>query len=280
MDLTRAFYDFCIPLQNDKIKLISILKEALKLGYRTVAIEEIYDHSQKENKKSSDIFPSPVELDFLEEFNGRLRILRRLTIIYSDVNISHPMSNSLNLKKYDLIAGLPKNDNALNHCYTSFAGDLICFNPDASNLFIQRKPYQVAVARGMFIEIKYSDAIQNSTYRKDIIKIAHNYHVKGKSKNIIISSGAKSVFELRGPYDIANLALIFGLSEEQGKSSISSLCRMLFLKAEGRRLGKTNTIAKLKDIEENDSSENEDMEMDNIFEADFSEQPFKKKKIS
>lgn len=63
----------------------------------------------------------------------------------------------------------------------------------------------MAVKRGVFFEIKYSPLIADSSCRKDIIKVAHNYFVKGKSKSIIISSGATNVFELRGPYDVANL---------------------------------------------------------------------------
>ena len=80
------------------------------------------------------------------------------------------------------------------------------FDSDAGiRLIINRKAFQVAVKRGMFFEIKYSPAIVDSSVRKDMIKKAHNYNVRGKSKSIIFSSGAKSVFELRGPYDVANL---------------------------------------------------------------------------
>lgn len=72
-------------------------------------------------------------------------------------------------------------------------------------LQINRKSYKIAIQRGLFFEIKYSEVISNSRCRKDIIKIAHNYFVKGKSKNVIISSGAKSAFELRSPNDVAHL---------------------------------------------------------------------------
>lgn len=65
--------------------------------------------------------------------------------------------------------------------------------------------YQIALKRGQFFEIKYSPFINCSNLRKDIIKVTHNYHSKGKSKNLIISSGALDYFDLRGPYDVANL---------------------------------------------------------------------------
>ena len=81
------------------------------------------------------------------------------------------------------------------------------FDADAGiRLLVNRKAFQVAVKRGIFFEIKYAPAIADSSNRKDMIKIAHNFGMyRGKSKSIIFSSGAKSVFELRGPYDVSNL---------------------------------------------------------------------------
>jgi len=74
---------------------------------------------------------------------------------------------------------------------------------------VNRKAYLIAVRRGMFFEIKYSPAIADSNNRKDMIKVAQNYCTKGKSRNIIFSSGAANEFQLRGPYDVANLWVIF-----------------------------------------------------------------------
>ena len=34
---------------------------------------------------------------------------------------------------------------------------------------------------------------------------------------IIISSGSRNAFELRGPYDVINLGVLFGMSEQQAK---------------------------------------------------------------
>lgn len=44
-------------------------------------------------------------------------------------------------------------------------------------------------------------------------------------KNLIISSGGSSVNEIRGPYDVANLLSLLGISMERGKASISKSCR-------------------------------------------------------
>ena len=46
-----------------------------------------------------------------------------------------------------------------------------------------------------------------------------------RGKNLIISSAAPTVFELRGPYDVANLSSLLGMSMEQAKAALSKNCR-------------------------------------------------------
>uniref|UniRef100_A0A1I8P241 Uncharacterized protein n=1 Tax=Stomoxys calcitrans TaxID=35570 RepID=A0A1I8P241_STOCA len=300
MEETKGFYDVCIPFNKDERVLREICTELVDLGYRTIAIEQVFDHSKKENvKRSSDIFPEPVNIEWLkDEYKNKLKILQRLTIIYVDVAVAHAMGNSLNLKKYNLVAGQPKTDAALTHCCTTFNGDIVTFDAQAGGrIFVNRKAYQVAVKRGVFFEIKYSPLITDSNFRKDMIKIAHNYFVKGKSKSIIISSGATNRFELRGPYDVANLSFIFGLSEDQGKCAIDRFCRQLFLRAESRRLGKTIMFVKSSgpivfsdsssESEEDDIADKNDVNVITFMkcssesdEKNEEEQPIKKKKLS
>ncbi|XP_037707944.1 ribonuclease P protein subunit p30 [Drosophila subpulchrella] len=271
MEQTRPFYDFSIPYNKEDAVMRALLNELVELGYKTIAIDQSFDHSKKEaGKRGSEMFPEPYKIEHLrKEFRDQLRILQRITILYVDVNVAHAMSVSLNLRKFNIIAGQPKTDAALTHCCTAFNGDLITFDPVAgSRLLVNRKAYQVAVRRGMFFEIKYAPAIVDSNNRKDMIKVAQNYCTKGKSKNIIFSSGATHEFQLRGPYDVANLAFIFGLSEDQGKNAVDRHCRQLFLKAESRRLGKTIMFVKGNGpIVFSDSSEDEKSQEDDEMES-------------
>ncbi|SPP81976.1 ribonuclease P protein subunit p30 [Drosophila guanche] len=273
MEQTKPFYDFCVPFNKDDKQMRAILNELVELGYKTIAIDQSFDHSKKDaGKRGSEMFPAPHSIEHLrKEFADKLKILQRITILYVDANLSHAMSVSYNLRKFNLIAGQPKTDGALTHCCTTFAGDIITFDPVAgSRLLVNRKAYQVAVRRGMFFEIKYAPAIADSNNRKDMIKLAQNYSIKGKSKNIIISSGAEHEFQLRGPYDVANLAFIFGLSEDQGKNAVDRFCRQIFLRAESRRLGKTIMFVKgngpivFSDSSDENQSEEEDDEMDGV----------------
>uniref|UniRef100_A0A1A9WW04 Uncharacterized protein n=1 Tax=Glossina brevipalpis TaxID=37001 RepID=A0A1A9WW04_9MUSC len=266
MEETRGFYDFCIPFNKNETLLKEMCEHLSALGYKTVAIEQFFDYTKKENtKRSSDAFPQPHDLVWLQvHFKNKLKILQRITICYVDAEVAHAMANSINLRKFDIIAGQPKTEAALTHCCTSFNGDLITFDTQAgSHIHVSHKAYLLAIKRGIYFEIKYSPCIANTTVRKDMIKVAHNYFVKGKSKNIIISSGANNTFELRGPEDVTNLAFIFSLSKDQAKCAINRFGRQLFLRAECRRLGKTIMFIKASGpVVFSDSSEEDELKSD------------------
>lgn len=153
---------------------------------------------------------------------------------------------------------------SLQHCCQTFNGDIITFNTDEKFMKCSRKFYKLAIQRNMFFEIQYAPAIVDRSKRRCIIRKAHGYYSMGKSENIIISSGATNAFHLRGPYDVANLGLIFGLSEEQSKNSLRNNCRSVLLRASGRKNGCAIVISsgKAAGEESDDDSESMDEEME------------------
>lgn len=46
-----------------------------------------------------------------------------------------------------------------------------------------------------------------------------------RGKNLVFSSAASTANEFRGPYDVANLSTLLGLSMERAKAAISKNCR-------------------------------------------------------
>lgn len=88
----------------------------------------------------------------------------------------------------------------------SIDADLVSFDSESKLPYKpNRRMYNVLIEKGYHFEILYTPAIQDSTRRKNTIHISHLYHAFGKSKNIIISSGAENHLQIRGPYDIINL---------------------------------------------------------------------------
>lgn len=154
------------------------------------------------------MFPEPVNLtNIREQFRQKLKILNRLSIIYSQNVIMHDMNTSLNLKKYHLICGIPITEAATQHACSTFVGDMIgIVCDDAIKVcLISHKYYVMAARRGIHFEIQYGPVIRNSNHRKDVISVAQNIVSHRKGGSIVITGGALNSFQVRSPYDIANL---------------------------------------------------------------------------
>ena len=67
------------------------------------------------------------------------------------------------------------------------------------------------------LQISYAAALREETARRNFFANALALTRATRGKGIIISSGARSAFELRGPYDAINMATLFGLSEQDAK---------------------------------------------------------------
>lgn len=219
-----------------------------KLGYSTIAIdtfvEEPNDEPKKKKKKGEgkekkDYLPPPSEVPKNVSEDNKLNILQRVTIEFSDSSVAHKINQSDNIKKYDIIAVVPKTLQAFQYACGAMDVDIITFVPESRIPFkISRKLYRQAVERGIFFELMYSPAIKDSTSRKNIISTAHIYHAVGKSKNIVLSSAAENCMQVRDVHDVINLGFILGLNSNESLEVIRNNTRRLILKAEGRKCGK------------------------------------------
>ncbi|XP_022825098.1 ribonuclease P protein subunit p30 [Spodoptera litura] len=226
--------------EPDKLHLIE------KLGFNTIAInshvEEPSDEPKKKKKKGEtrdkkDYVPPPPSV--IKDTSSKLNILQRVTIEFSDSSISHKINQSENLKQYDIIAVLPKTLQAFQYACASMDIDIITFEPECRIPFkISRKLYTQAVDRGIFFEIMYSPAIRDSTCRKNIISTAHIYHAVGKSRNIVVTSGAENYMQVRDVHDVINLGFLLGLNSNESLEVVRNNARRLILKAEARKHGK------------------------------------------
>lgn len=178
------------------------------VGYRTVAIDQVFDHTKCVRKGAQDVFPDPVDISALQtKFHQKLLILQRLSIVYKQPAISHDMNISLNIRKFNVVCGIPLNDAALQHACSTFAGDIIgLYHDDTVELnLIGHKYYQMAARRGIYFEISYGPVLRSSHHRRDIIIIGQNIVSHRKAQSIVLTGGALDRFQVRGPYDVANL---------------------------------------------------------------------------
>lgn len=253
-------WGFCDLSINRKFDLKK-LEEIEKLGYNTIALNTYVEEPEEGpkpkkkkggNKEKNDYIPPPIEIPKEIKDSTKLNILQRVTVEFSESGVSHKMNQSDNIKKYDIIAVVPKTQAAFQYASGNMDIDVISFEKEGRLPFkVIRKLYRQAVERGIFFEIMYSPAIRDSTARKNIITNAHTYFTVGKSKNLIITSAAESDFHLRTVCDVISMGFLFGLSSNQSLEAVRNNCRRLILKAEGRRQGKHFMLVET--INENDN---------------------------
>ncbi|XP_014481903.1 PREDICTED: ribonuclease P protein subunit p30 [Dinoponera quadriceps] len=270
--LSNGFFDLCVNISNnDPVHLKNVLLRLHQMGYRTVALnqilhENVFDDKKKkkndESKESSSMVPNPIDVSKLnKEFEGKLHILNRITFICSNSTKTHAVAYSANLKKYDLYAIAPTNDDMLQFACTQINADLITIRPSVSGVKMKRKHYQQAVERGLSFEIQYADLLKPET-RKMAIYYAHWFYTYGRSMSVIVSSGAYDASYIRNPYDIINLGSLLGLSEEKSKAAILKQSQLLILRAERRRCGKAVfTVEFTEELTEESSEESSEEDM-------------------
>lgn len=247
---SRGFYDLCVNVsKNDAENLSALLSKLHEYGFRTIAInndvdENVFGSDKKKKKKgeesesSQGVVIEPFDTRSLEkEFNGKLRILSRITFHCSDTAKTHLLNHNSNLKKYDLYAFAPKTQGAMQFACTQLNADVIALTPSPVTFKLTKKLYDQAIERGVHFEIQYSDLL-NIESRKQTIHYSHLFYTYGKSKNVILSSGASDVRTIRNPYDLVNLARLLGLNQAKAKASILHQCKIVLLRAERRRRGK------------------------------------------
>nr|XP_046233555.1 ribonuclease P protein subunit p30 isoform X2 [Scatophagus argus] len=232
-----VFMDLNLGFTTDKSRLQSLIETAAHLGFSTVAINYMFEPTAK--KKQDIPSPTPINdlIDQLPVVQGRsrpIRVLNRLTIVMSDS--SHFRSSAAEYRRFDLLAVQPTTEKLFHAACMTYDVDIICI-PVTEKLpfFFKRAPVNGAVDRGLVFEISYSAAIRDSTMRRYTIANANTLMDTCKGKNVILSSAAQRPLELRGPYDITNLGLLFGLSDGDAKEAVSSTCRSAVLHAETRK---------------------------------------------
>ncbi|XP_065263628.1 ribonuclease P protein subunit p30 isoform X2 [Emys orbicularis] len=212
--MAAVFADLNVPGAPERKSLQSLLEAAAHLGYSTVAINHVIDFKEKKQEIVKPISPS--------ELFPSLPIVQR--------------STSTNIRLYDIIAVFPKTEKLFHVACTNLDVDLICINvTEKLPFYFRRPPVNMAIDRGVYFELLYTPAIKDSTMRRYTISNALSLMQICKGKNIIISSAAERPLELRGPYDVANLGLLFGLSESDAKAAISTNCRAVLLHGETRK---------------------------------------------
>ncbi|PIG88184.1 ribonuclease P complex subunit Pop2 [Aspergillus arachidicola] len=220
------FYDLNVPCGPDDPELSPTLSFLAELGYTTIAL------SQTLNGK---LPPNPTPPPVPANVPKGLTILTRVNLPLSDPTQNQRLTTLTQV--YDLVAIRPANEKALLNACTNLECDVISLDLSVRQPYhFKFKMLSAAIARGIRFEICYGPGVTGSgaDARRNLIGNAMSLIRATRGRGIIISSEARKALAVRAPWDVINLACVWGLSQERGKEAICEEAR------------KTVALAKLK----------------------------------
>ena len=234
-----SFADISLPFLNDPGVLMKYISTLVNLGYETIAVNRTISPDVK-GKGGQDKIPGPPNLsnlpglEDLKKICPKLKLLSRITVIIEDQQQVRFIPGET-VQSYDIVSVQPRSEKLFQQICQTVECDVISFDMTSRMPFYIKHPQvNLAIERGISFEILYAPAIRDEGFRKNTISNALELIRVSKGRNIIMSSGAEKTMELRGPYDIVNLGLLFGLKPDQGKAAVSKNIRSLLYHAAAR----------------------------------------------
>ncbi|MCJ1239863.1 hypothetical protein MMC14_007861 [Varicellaria rhodocarpa] len=224
------FYDLNVPWTNQP-ELQRTLAFLAELDYNVVALN--YTIAGKLPADLTSPIPSPLPFSS----PPRLQILRRVTLLLTDPSQNHRLSTLTAV--YDLLALRPTTERALQQACQSLDCDVISLDLSVRHPFhFKHKTLSQALQRGVKIEICYGAGMNigdGATARRNLIANATEIIRATRGKGIVISSEAKRALACRGPWDVINLAAVWGLGQENGREAVGREARAVVVQAEMKR---------------------------------------------
>lgn len=150
--------------------------------------------------------------------------LTRLNVIIDDVNVAQNCFSAVNIiNTYDLVAALPTSERALGFACSSLDVDIISLDLSKRQTFRYKSEWlQAALDKGKYFELRAAQVLRDPGSKRQFIANALVLVRELRGRNLLISSYARSISDLRGPYDIANLGTVIGLTEKQALAAVST----------------------------------------------------------
>ena len=179
---------------------------------------------------------SNLRLDSLQQSGKRFRQFSRLTVGLSDPDFLHALLKHPGVAKFDVLAVRPLTEAILTALSSKPGVDLIALDPaEKYPWLLKGKILGQAVERGLGFELSYSPALLDSSLRRTLLAQGRQLMASLGRKvgsGLVLSSGARSPIQLRGPFDAANLVVLFGAQPSLGRAAISASAKRVLLRAE------------------------------------------------
>ncbi|KAL8783375.1 MAG: hypothetical protein Q9213_004694 [Squamulea squamosa] len=224
------FYDLNVPYTANHAELQRTLAFLAELGYNTVALSVSFS-----GKLPADLTcPIPSSLPFPVPHS--LQILTRCTLTLNDPSQNHRL-NSL-ATAYDLLAIRPTSEKTLQQtCLSLPPIDLISLDCTIRYPFyFRQKTLLAAIERGIRFEICYAQGILGTgEARRNLISNATQLVRATRGRGLVIGSEAQRALACRGPWDVVNLGVGWGLDKERAVEALQREARAVVVGAEMRR---------------------------------------------
>ncbi|PYI00415.1 PHP domain-like protein [Aspergillus sclerotiicarbonarius CBS 121057] len=221
------FYDLNLPYGSDDPEIAPTLSFLAELGYTTVALSQTV---------SGKLPPNPTPPPVPKNAPKGLTLLTRLNLTLADPAQNQKLASLT--QAYDLVALRPTNEKALLNACTNLECDIISLDLSVRLPFhFKFKMASAAISRGVRFEICYGPGVTGSGLdaRRNLIGNAMSLIRATRGRGIIVSSEARRALAVRAPWDVINLACVWGLSQERGKEAICEEARKVVALAKLKR---------------------------------------------
>lgn len=165
-----------------------------------------------------------------------LNVLRRCTLILSESATNNRIA-ALSAN-YDILALRPVDEKTFQHACSTAECDLISLDlTQRLGYHFKFKTVSEAVKRGVRFEVCYSQGLLGeSLARRNLISnVVQLIRATRGGRGIIVSSEAKKAIGCRAPWDVVNLAAVWGLSRERAHEAVSKEVRSVVASARLKR---------------------------------------------
>lgn len=244
------FYDLNVPWSPNDGELSTTLNFLHELGYNVVALNhsitgklpnelvscllDFFLEPNAEPFNQSCVIPDPLP-HAVTDLPPKLEIRRRVTLTLTDT-LQNARLNAL-ASHYDVLALRPIDERTLQLACGSYDCDIISL--DLSQRFgfpFRLKTFSEAVKAGKRVEVCYAQGLLgDASARRNLISNATQLIRATRGRGLIISSEARSALACRGPWDVINLAAIWGLGQERGHEALAKEARGVVVRAQLKR---------------------------------------------
>uniref|UniRef100_A0AC35TTN5 Ribonuclease P protein subunit p30 n=1 Tax=Rhabditophanes sp. KR3021 TaxID=114890 RepID=A0AC35TTN5_9BILA len=264
--MSETFADLNIRYVGNKEKTVNLVRRAIKMGYSAVAINidvgmffcpdqkdsNLEPPAKKAKKKNSrhpteeEILPEPfvvdeklLDLTNLDRQGIKFRQYSRLTCDLTESTSVFRLQNNPKVAKFDIVAVRPQSLDILTTIgKKGTCVDIItCDHSEGKAQWLGKSKALQAVAYdgGLTFEIIYSSALRNREARQNLITNSRLlFNVFNRGKNVILSSGAEEISELRGPYDTINITCLFGVEARFARKFVTDNTKLILQRSASR----------------------------------------------